>query len=131
MQEILNFIVNNFNNLIKKFISRIITDHMHIYSGKDPIIEEGDVFKVTIPLNKEENFEITPQDTPQDKKIKIREAAILKYCEKGKSIREIASYFGYSDLKSFKAKYIIPLLNIGKIRMTIPEKPTSKYQKIY
>lgn len=74
-------------------------------------------------------MKLPPKIPPQDKKIKISEAAILKYCEKGKSIREIASYFGYSDLKSFKTKYIIPLLNIGKIRMTIPEKPTSKYQK--
>jgi len=115
---------------------RRITEYTHIYSGKDPIIEEGDVFNVTIPLNKDEipqdtpqdNLEI-PQDTPQDKRKKVDEISILEFCKEEKSIKEILSYFGYSDSKNFKAKYIYPLLNNGKLKMTIPDKPTSRNQK--
>ena len=137
---------------------RRITDYTRIYSGKDPVMEEGDVFKVTIPLNRDveeddltkqnngtqnEKFMntpqdklVTPQDTPQDKSItpqdngiKVNEISILEYCKNAKSVREIVSHFGYSDIKSFKAKYINPLLNTGKLKMTIPDKPTSRNQK--
>ena len=36
---------------------------------------------------------------------------------------------GYKSNRTLKREYINPLLNDGKLKMTIPEKPTSKKQK--
>ena len=34
-----------------------------------------------------------------------------------------------TDRKYFNRRYLKPLVETGKLRMTLPEKPTSKYQK--
>ena len=65
--------------------------------------------------------QVTPQVTPQD--------AILKFCESPHSKKEIAEHCGYRDVKSFSTKYLKPLLESGKLKMTIPDKPNSKNQK--
>ena len=37
--------------------------------------------------------------------------------------------FNYKNRTKFKRKFIQPLLEVEKLEMTIPEKPSSKYQK--
>ncbi len=54
---------------------------------------------------------------------------ILAFCEKPRSKKEIAEYMGYKDAKSFYKRYLTPLYDSGKNRMTIPEHPTSRNQK--
>jgi len=39
------------------------------------------------------------------------------------------AYVGMTDRKYFRRAYLIPLLEEGKIKMTIPDKPKSKNQK--
>lgn len=97
---------------------RRITEYTRIYSGKEPIMEEGDVFKVTIPLNK--NAFDRAQDRAQD---------ILIFCKFPKSLKEIIEYFGYKNARKFREKYIQPLVDDNRLKMTIPDKPTSKNQK--
>ena len=53
---------------------------------------------------------------------------ILILCEKPKSIIELANLLGYKDRRSVR-KLLNPLLEIGRIAMTIPDKPNSKNQK--
>ena len=36
---------------------------------------------------------------------------------------------GYSDYKNFTKKFINTLLESGKLKMTVPDKPTSSKQK--
>lgn len=38
-------------------------------------------------------------------------------------------YLGLANVNHFRKKYLIPLLDAGKIRMTIPDKPNSRNQK--
>lgn len=38
-------------------------------------------------------------------------------------------YLGVTDSKNFRYKYLKPLLAANLIVMTIPDKPTSRYQK--
>ena len=38
-------------------------------------------------------------------------------------------YIGLTDIKSFRERYLVPLINAGRIEMTIPDKPKSRNQK--
>ncbi len=62
-----------------------------------------------------------PTRTPQDN--------ILDFCKEEKSLEEIAQLFNISDKYFFKKQYLNPLIQQHKLSMTIPDKPTSKYQK--
>ena len=47
--------------------------------------------------------------------------------------REMMDYLGLTDSKNFRERYLVPLLEAGKIEMTIPDKPNSgnqKYKKV-
>ena len=57
------------------------------------------------------------------------EQKILSLCEMPHSKAEIAEYLGYKSLKSLTQHYIRPLLDAGKLAMTIPDKPNSRLQK--
>ncbi len=59
----------------------------------------------------------------------IRE--IINYCITPRSREELANRFGFSTASYFKKTYISPLIEDGRIKMTIPEKPKSKFQKYY
>ncbi|MDD6244059.1 MAG: putative DNA binding domain-containing protein [bacterium] len=62
-------------------------------------------------------------------KLAVSEKQILELCKAEKSLKEIAQYFGYSDVYKFKNNYINQLLEQGKLQMTIPDKPKSRNQK--
>ena len=54
---------------------------------------------------------------------------IVFYCREPRSLADILSYKGNSDRTKFRNKYIKLLLQQGRIRMTLPDMPTSKRQK--
>ena len=57
------------------------------------------------------------------------EEKILAFRETARTRREIADYCGYKDLRYFAAVYLKPLLDSGKLMMTIPDKPNSRLQR--
>ena len=76
-----------------------------------------------------------PYDMPQDKSDDTeRESAskykteIVSYCLIPRSVREIAEHLGLKDTKNVR-RHLRPLLETGKIKMTMPDKPKSQYQK--
>lgn len=71
----------------------------------------------------------TPQDTPQDAPQDAPQDKIWEYCGEPKSKHEIMKFFGYRDAKNFTQNYLNPLIQAGKLAMTIPDKPKSKNQK--
>ena len=62
-------------------------------------------------------------------KLEVSEKQILELCKTEKSLKEIVQYFGYFDVYKFKNNYINHLLEQGKLKMTIPDKPKSRNQK--
>lgn len=66
------------------------------------------------------------QDRAQDK---AQDEMIIEFCLEPKDLKEIAEYFGYKNVRKFRENHINPLLNTGKLKMTIPNKPTSRNQK--
>lgn len=56
---------------------------------------------------------------------------IIDFCKEPKSVQEIMDYFGFESRTSFRRKYLIPMLEHGMLKMTLPEKASSKNQKYY
>lgn len=54
--------------------------------------------------------------------------AIVEFCKEPKSRTEIMNHFGYTDIYKFIKNFITPLLGT-RLRMTVPDKPTSRFQK--
>ena len=68
-----------------------------------------------------------PQDTPQDTE-RLRDK-LVDFCLEPRSQQEMMKHLGLSDRKHFRNLYLQPLLDAGLLAMTIPDKPTSRYQK--
>lgn len=66
----------------------------------------------------------------QDKDVDIAQK-ILNYCITPRSREELAYKFGFEAPSYFIKTYISPLIEDGKINMTMPDKPKSKFQKYY
>ena len=108
-----------------------------MYSGGEPVFTEADIFTTIIPLSEaatdtvgpftQDTPQVTPQVTPQD--LDQRLAELIEFCGIPRSKREIMDYLGLTDSKNFRERYLVPLLNAGKIEMTIPDKPNSRKQK--
>ena len=56
---------------------------------------------------------------------------ILDFCKEPKSVPEIMDKFGFGSRTSFRRKYLNVLLDDGRLKMTLPDKPKSKNQKYY
>ncbi|MCD7752210.1 MAG: putative DNA binding domain-containing protein [Lachnospiraceae bacterium] len=56
-------------------------------------------------------------------------ASLIEYCSVPRSRKEMQEFVGMASRTHFKENYLIPLLREGKIKMTVPDKPTSKNQR--
>ena len=56
---------------------------------------------------------------------------ILDFCKEAKSVPEIMENFGFKSRTSFRRKYLNALVEEGRLKMTMPDKPKSKNQKYY
>lgn len=54
---------------------------------------------------------------------------IIDFCKRPYSAKEIMDYIKISDSIFFKRHYLNPMIKIGKLKMTIPNKPKSGKQK--
>ena len=116
------------------------------YAGADPEFVEGDVFRIIVPLDENRIFLLDDQQVSQqvsqqvdqqvsqpadqqDRKPDTMEEKILAFCETARTRKEIADYCGYKDLRYFAAVYLKPLLESGRLTMTIPDKPNSRLQR--
>ena len=112
-----------------------------MYSGGEPVFTEADIFTTIIPLSEaatdtvgpftQDTPQVTPQDTPQvtPQDLNQRLTELIELCGIPRSKREMLDYLGLTDSKNFRERYLVPLLNAGKIEMTIPDKPSSRRQK--
>ncbi len=58
---------------------------------------------------------------------------LIQFCSVPRIRKEMQEFMGLTAGRNFSEKYIKPLLEAGKIEMTIPDKPNSrnqKYQKV-
>ncbi|MCL2831562.1 MAG: putative DNA binding domain-containing protein [Treponema sp.] len=73
----------------------------------------------------------TGQDTTTDTTTESNNLMnkILSFCMEPQSRIEIQLFIGLKNKNHFLKKYLNPLIESGKLRMTIPDKPNSKNQK--
>ena len=73
----------------------------------------------------------TPQENPARKlnKKDQRMRQILDFCQEPKTTSEILDHLGLSDRMNLMRIYLNPMLAMGILVMTEPEKPTSRNQK--
>ena len=70
----------------------------------------------------------TPVTTPVEFEDNSQTKRILEFCTSPKGILEIADMLGYTQKKSVR-KYLKPLVEQGRLAMTIPDRPNSSSQK--
>ena len=56
---------------------------------------------------------------------------LIRFCKSPKSRKEIAEYLDIKTTSFVTKEYIQPLVDAGKLKLTIPDKPKSKNQKYY
>ena len=59
------------------------------------------------------------------------EEKLLKFCEIPRGRKEIAEFLGMTTIFYVSNHYINPLVESGRLKMTIPSHPKSKNQKFY
>ena len=112
----------------------IMIDTENRFSGIPTVLAELKKAGLPAPvfINKRGIFKVVlyKKTADQSKDSEIIQA-ILSYCTKPRSREELAQHFGFETPTYFVKTYIAPLLADGKIKMTIPDKPKSKFQKYY
>lgn len=105
-----------------------------MYSGGTPEFIEGNVFRTIIPLPTIATQKVGPttqvstQDTTQVN-TQDRITALLDFCSSPKTREEMQAHVGIANREYFRKAILKPLLASGQLKMTIPDKPSSKNQK--
>ena len=60
---------------------------------------------------------------------KVTVEKLMQYCRIPRSRKEIQDFCGFRSREYFRDKILKPLLQAGKLRMTVPDKPNSRSQK--
>ena len=125
---------------------RNLYEYTKIYSGGEPELIEGDVFKTIVPLKSmtEDSGDMRAdlhtgsgqasgqdggQDGGQASGQDERLSMLLEYCSVPRSRDEMQKYSGIASRDYFRMNVLKPLLESGQLRMTEPDKPNSRNQK--
>lgn len=108
-----------------------------MYSGAEPQFVEGDVFRITIPLTDvatstvgpttQVTTQVSTQVVAEDKDSRLE--SLVAFCGSPRSKKEMMEHLGLANANHFRKAYLKPLLDSGKLIMTIPDKPNSSKQK--
>ena len=119
-----------------------------MYSGAEPEFIEGDVFKIIIPLSFGSMTKVGPGTSPvasgevsgevngeagaRPVSVNLdiqRVNALLQYCEDARSRIEMQEFCGIKSQDYFRRNILLPLLESGRLKRTIPDKPNSSKQR--
>ncbi|MBR6999431.1 MAG: putative DNA binding domain-containing protein [Lachnospiraceae bacterium] len=125
-----------------------------MYSGAEPEFIEGDVFKIIIPLSVGSLTKVGPGNSPEPSgqvkwssgqvvkssgqvereviAVKLDIAKInelLNYCTEARTREELQKFCEINSRDYFRKNILIPLLNSGRLKYTIPDRINSSKQK--
>lgn len=103
------------------------------YSGIPTIRREMAAHNLPEPVfeNRRNEFVVTLFNAAQTEPAgeDISATTLLEFCKEPRSRKEIANYLGIKTASYAIERYVRPLLEEGKLEMTIPERPKSTHQK--
>lgn len=117
-----------------------LTEAENRYSGIPTMRREMAAWGLPAPVfeNRRNEFVVTFFNTPQtpNEPIDIPSAVeaenpLLEFCKIPRTRAEIAAFLGLKTTFYAMTKYILPLLDAGLLKMTLPDKPRSRNQKYY
>ena len=121
-------------------MAEILTDAENRYSGIPTIRREMAAYGLPAPVfeNRRNEFVVTlynhAQEEEPSKPTEEQSVAghdLLSFCSVPRSRREIAQFLGIKTTYYVTRNYIRPLVETGKLKMTIPDCPGSPKQKYY
>ena len=112
-----------------------LTDAENRYSGIPTIRREMAAYGLPEPVfeNRRSEFVVTlyngtdAAQTSEDG----TQPNLLAFCSVPRSRQEIADFLGVKTVSYAIRQYVIPLLEAGKLKMTLPDRPGSPKQKYY
>ena len=69
--------------------------------------------------------------TEDEKQADRDEKNLLSFCKTPRTRKEIADHLGMQISNYLMKRYVQPLIDAGKLKMTMPDKPKSKFQKYF
>ena len=124
-------------NINMKMVMDLMTEEDKISHGFKHIKLISKMHNIKLPSIKMEDGYFIMTIYPEATKTIYQEpytiTNILTFCVEPKSKLEIYHHFfndKNDDYKYFNKKYLEPLINLKVLQLTIPDKPTSKYQKL-
>ena len=99
------------------------------YGGADPQLIEGDVFRIIV---KAPEFGAAGEATLEDgtkSALSHDQVEMLKICINNSPLLDLMAVSGRSDRTKFRHQVLNPLLEMGLVEMTIPDKPRSSKQQ--
>jgi ATP-dependent DNA helicase RecG len=92
-------------------------------------INDRFILKLAQPFwTTQDTSHVTPQIVEQIENMD-RTATIINFCEVPRTLKEIMSFLKLKNRKHFFESILKPMLESSILKKTIPDKPTSKYQK--
>ncbi len=79
----------------------------------------------TVHVTDQDTAHVTDHDTDHEKRI----ALLINYCSTARTRDEMQAYIGISSRTHFRNRILKPLLASGRLKMTLPDKSSSRNQK--
>lgn len=117
-------------------MAETLTDSENRYSGIPTIRREMEAYGLPAPVfeNRRDEFVVTLYNTPvtTDATTPASDSdTLLNFCKTPRSRKEIADFLKLKTTSYAMQRYVTPLLESGKLKMTNPEHPGSRTQKYY
>lgn len=118
-------------------MAETLTDSENRYSGIPTIRREMEAYSLPAPVfeNRRDEFVVTLYNTPVAPDTTTSSAntadTLLDFCKTPRSRKEIADFLKLKTTSYAMQRYVTPLLESGKLKMTNPEHPGSRTQKYY
>lgn len=112
-----------------------LTDAENRYSGIPTIRREMAAYSLPEPLfeNRRGEFVVTLRHSmePAEPSCDGAQTDLLSYCTVPRTRQEIAAFLGIKTASYAIRQYVLPLVETGKLKMTIPDRPGSPRQTYF
>ena len=111
---------------------RKITKYAKEYAGHDPVLNDGDVFKLEWEINLFEQLRGKGKQTfsgvANQAGDTVRDT-VLDFCREARKAAEIMEHLGYKNKTKFLNNIIYPLIKSGMLKQEYPDTPKHPKQK--